>query len=174
MIFGGAGGVLFYNQHIANQYKSAFRKETDKADYERQYKQYAVIPQPRINDVKLNVDIWPAQRTLNVKGRYVLQNKGTQPVSDIIVSQDNATTLYRVRFDQPVRNGLQDRTLGFYTYKLSKPLAPGALLAMEFELRYEPRGILGLGQDTPGDRQRHLLQQRHHAAHRLPAGLGTE
>jgi ABC-type transport system involved in multi-copper enzyme maturation permease subunit len=149
LIFAGAGGVLFYNQHIANHYKSAYRKETDKADYERRYKQYAVIPQPRINDVKLSVDIWPAQRTLNVKGRYVLQNKGTQPVSDIIVSQDNATTLYRVRFDQPVRNGLQDRALGFYTYKLSKPLAPGALLAMEFELSYEPRGILGLGQDTP-------------------------
>jgi ABC-type transport system involved in multi-copper enzyme maturation permease subunit len=149
LLFAGAGGVLLYNQQVANTYQSAHRKETDKADYERKYKQYAVLPQPRITDVKLNVDIWPAQRTLNIKGRYLLQNKGTQPVTDIIVTQDSNNTLYQVRFDQPVRNGLQDRSLGFYTYKLSKPLAPGAQLAMEFDLSYAPGGILGLGRDTP-------------------------
>ncbi|NYE63864.1 ABC-type transport system involved in multi-copper enzyme maturation permease subunit [Duganella sp. 1224] len=149
LIFGGAGGVLFYNQHVARSYQSAYDKESDKADYERKYKQYAVLPQPRITDVKLNVELWPAQRTLAVKGRYLLQNKSTQPVTDIIVSQDNLASQYQVRFDQPVRDGLQDRALGFYTYKLSKPLAPGAQLAMDFELRYAPGGILGLGRDTP-------------------------
>ncbi|MRW83644.1 hypothetical protein GJ698_05990 [Pseudoduganella sp. FT26W] len=149
LIFAGAGGVLFYNQHVANFYKSAYHKEAEKADYERQYKQYAQLPQPRINDVQLNVDIWPDQRTLAIKGRYILQNRGTQPVTDIIVSQDNNIARYQVRFDQTVRNGLQDADLGFYTYKLSKPLAPGAQLAMEFDIRYAPQGILGLGRDTP-------------------------
>ncbi|MRW93958.1 hypothetical protein GJ699_28610 [Duganella sp. FT80W] len=149
LIFLGAGGVLFYNQHIANCYKSNYHKETDKADYERKYKQYAVIPQPRITDVQLGVDMWPEQRTLVIKGRYTLQNKTAQPVSDIIVSQDNNVAQYRVRFGQEVRNGLQDSELGFYSYKLSKPLAPGAQLSMDFEIRYAPQGILGIGQDTP-------------------------
>ena len=149
LIFGGAGGVLFYNQYVADCFKSAYHKEAEKADYERKYKQYAVLPQPRITDVKMNVEIWPEQRALIVKGRYLLQNKTTQPVSDIIITQDNSVAQYRVRFSQEVRNGLQDRELGFYSYKLSKPLAPGAQLAMEFELNYSPQGIFGLGRDTP-------------------------
>jgi hypothetical protein len=100
LIFAGAGGVLFYNQYVADCYKSAYHKEAEKASYERKYKQYAVLPQPRITDVKLNVDIWPEQRALIVKGRYTLQNKTTQPVTDIIVTQDNSVAQYHVRFSQ--------------------------------------------------------------------------
>ena len=149
LIFAGAGAVLFYNQHVADCYKSAYDKEEEKASYERKYKQYAVLPQPRITDVKLNVDIWPEQRTLIVKGSYTLQNKGKQAITDIIVTQDNSVAQYHVRFGQQVRNGLQDSALGFYTYKLTTPLAPGAQLAMEFEVSYTPQGILGMGRDTP-------------------------
>ncbi|TFW31261.1 ABC transporter permease/M1 family aminopeptidase [Duganella callida] len=149
LIFAGAGGVLFYNQQVANHYKSAYDKETDKAQYETRYKQYAALPQPRITDVKLSVEILPEQRTLVVKGRYQLINKTAQPVTDIIVSQDNTVSHYGVRFSQEVRNGLQDRDRGFYTYKLSQPLAPGARMTMEFDIGYAPGGIFGLGQDTP-------------------------
>jgi hypothetical protein len=149
LIFASAGGVLFYNQYVADCFKSAYHKEAEKADYERKYKQYAVLPQPRITDVKLNVDIWPDKRMLIVKGSYTLLNKSTQPVSDIIVSQDNGVAQYRVRFSQEVRNGLQDGELGFYSYKLVKPLAPGEQLTMEFDISYSPLGILGLGRDTP-------------------------
>jgi hypothetical protein len=149
LIFASAGGVLFYNQYVADCFKSAYHKEAEKADYERKYKQYSVLPQPRITDVKLNVDIWPDKRMLIVKGSYTLLNKSTQPVSDIIVSQDNGVAQYRVRFSQEVRNGLQDGELGFYSYKLVKPLAPGEQLTMEFDISYSPLGILGLGRDTP-------------------------
>jgi ABC-2 type transport system permease protein len=149
LIFGTAGGVLFYNMHVANCYKSAYHKDAEKADYERKYKQYAAIPQPRITDVKLDVAIMPETRSLLAKGRYVLQNKTTQPIGDLIVYQDNTVSRYQVRFSRQVRNGLQDSALGFYSYKLATPLAPGAQLAMDFEVTYAPQGILGMGQDTP-------------------------
>jgi hypothetical protein len=149
LIFGGAGGVLFYNTHIATPYKSAYAKDSEKADYERKYKQYAAIPQARITDVKLDVAIMPETRSLLVKGRYVLQNKTAQPISDVVVYQDNTATRYGARFSQEVRAGLKDSELGFYSYKLVKPLAPGERLAMEFEVGYVPKGILGMGQDTP-------------------------
>ena len=149
LIFAATGGVVFYNTHIATPYKSAYDKDAEKASYERQYKQYAVLPQPRITDVVLNVDIVPEKRTLLVKGRYLLVNKTAQPVTDIIVSQDNSVTQYHVRFSQEAHNGVQDARLGFYSYKLVKPLAPGAQMAMDFEISYAPQGILGMGQDTP-------------------------
>ncbi|NRR32593.1 hypothetical protein HSX11_20705 [Oxalobacteraceae bacterium] len=148
-IFLGAGGVLFYNLHIANCYKSPYQKDEDRADYERQYRKFAAAPQPRVSDVALNVDIEPQQRSLHIKGRYLLQNKTGQVITDVMVQQDSSATIRALRFGEASRPGLKDSDLGFYSYRLSKPLAPGAELSMEFELDFAPKGILGLGQDTP-------------------------
>ncbi|MES2261866.1 MAG: M1 family aminopeptidase [Pseudomonadota bacterium] len=148
-IFTGAGGVLFYNLHIANHYKSAYRQDAERADYERQYKRLADLAQPRITDVKLGIEIAPEQRRLQVKGRYLLENKSAQPIAEIYVQQDPRADLRPLRFGQVTHLRLNDRELGFYSYRLGTPLAPGASIALEFELDYAPKGILGLGQDTP-------------------------
>jgi len=149
LVFVGAGSVVFYNTHVAHCFKSAYQKDAERADYERKYKKFAVVPQPRITDVKLDVAIVPDQRSLVVKGRYLLENKTAQPITDVLVYQDNSTTQLKVRFSQDARPGFQDDDLGFYSYKLAKPLAPGAQLTMEFDVVYLPGGILGMGQDTP-------------------------
>ena len=148
-IFLGAGSVLFYNLHIANCYKSAYRQLADRADYERKYKALASLAQPRITDVQLAVAIEPEQRRLQVKGRYMLENKSTQPITDIYVTQDIRADLKPLRFGQVARLKSKDEDLGVYSYTLSTPLAPGARMPLEFELEYAPKGILGLGQDTP-------------------------
>lgn len=149
LVFGGAGGLLYYNTHVANRFESGWQKDAARAAYERLYRQYLTLPQARITDVKLDVAIDPAQRTLVVKGRYLLQNKGSQPVTDVIVYQDSKASSYSVRFSQASRPGLRDTLLGFYSYKLVTPLAPGEKLAMDFDLAYQPQGILGLGGETP-------------------------
>jgi hypothetical protein len=149
LVFAGAGAVVFYNTHIVNRYQSTWQKDADRANYERKYQQYAALPQPRITDVRLGVTITPETRSLAVQGRYILQNKTARPVTDIIVHQDATATSWRARFSVPVRTGLHDADLGFYTYKLATPLAPGARIALEFDVGYTPRGILGMGQDTP-------------------------
>lgn len=149
LVFASAGGVLYYSTHVLNRYQSAYQKDAGLADYERQYRQYLALPQARITDVKLDVAIEPAQRALTVKGRYLLQNKGSQPVTDVILYQDPKASSLNVRFSQATRAGLRDSLLGFYSYKLVTPLAPGDKLAMDFDLSFRPQGILGLGEDTP-------------------------
>ncbi|MDQ4629545.1 ABC transporter permease/M1 family aminopeptidase [Janthinobacterium lividum] len=148
LLFLGTGTVLFYVFHVANDYKSEFARDADRASVERQYRKFAATPQPRITDVKLDVAIYPAQRTLAVTGRYVLQNKTSLPISHIFVQQDPTSNM-RLRFDARVHPGLDDGKLGFYSYRLAAPLAPGATLGLDFDVRYAPRGIFGLGQDTP-------------------------
>jgi ABC-2 type transport system permease protein len=149
LIFAGAGGVVFYNTHIANRYASAFQKDAERASYERLYRQYRNLPQARIVSVRLEVAIEPAQRSLGVKGHYLLQNKTSQPITDVMLYQDPLSSAFNVRFSAPARNGLQDTLRGFYSYKLVTPLAPGEQLGMDFDLSYRPRGILGMGSDTP-------------------------
>ncbi|WUR14152.1 M1 family aminopeptidase [[Empedobacter] haloabium] len=149
LLFLGTGTVLFYNLNIANRFETAYRQAADRADYEKRYKRVAALAQPRIADVKLTVDIEPAQRRLVVKGRYLLENRTAQPIGTVYVTQEPHGALRPVRFGVPARVTLDDAPLGFHAYALATPLAPGARLAMEFELVYEPKGIFGLGQDTP-------------------------
>jgi ABC-type transport system involved in multi-copper enzyme maturation permease subunit len=149
LIFAGTGGILYYNLQIANDYKTTFHRDADAAKYERKYKQVLDLPQPRITDVKLNVDIVPEQRTLMVKGRYTLENKTAAPITTLYVQQNALADFAPLRFSRTARRVLNDTELGFYSYRLDQPLAPGERLAMEFTVSYAPHGILGLGQDTP-------------------------
>ena len=148
LIFVSSGAVLFYVFHVANDYKSDYARDADRASFERQYRKFAATPQPKVTDVKLDVAIYPAQRTLAVKGRYMLQNKTSLPISHILVQQDPSSSM-RLRFDSRVHPGLDDKRLGFYSYRLATPLAPGATLGLDFDIDYAPRGVFGLGQDTP-------------------------
>jgi hypothetical protein len=148
-IFIGAGGFIYYNLDVLNDYKTTFQNDTDRANYERLYKQYKDLPQPRISEVRLNVDIMPRQRSLAVKGSYQLVNKSAVPVSEIFIYEDSKALIRALRFGVRASPALKDRELGFYSFRLARPLAPGAALAMEFELAFAPGGMLGLGQDTP-------------------------
>ena len=147
-IFLVAGSILFYTFHIANDYQSGYARDADRASFEHQYRKLAAAPQPRIADVKLDVAIYPAQRTLKVKGRYLLENRSAVPISQIFIQQDPTASM-RLRFDTRVHPGLDDTRLGFYSYRLAAPLLPGATLGLDFDVDYAPRGVLGLGQDTP-------------------------
>ena len=148
-IFLGAGGILFYNLHVVNDYKSNYGKDAERADFERRYWRIANLAQPRITDVKLDLALVPEQRRLHAKGRYVLQNKTTQPITEIYIQQDPRATLRTLRLSQPSQRRLDDTVLGFSSYRLAQPLAAGASVALEFDLDYAPKGFFGLGQDTP-------------------------
>jgi len=50
--FIGTGSILFYFYNILNTYKNTYDKQTDRANYEKQYKQFEALPQPRITTSK--------------------------------------------------------------------------------------------------------------------------
>jgi ABC-2 type transport system permease protein len=148
-VMAGTGAILYYNLNVANTFQSTFRLDADRAGYERKYKATAGVAQPRITDVRLRVEIMPAERRLLVKGHYLLANRGGAPLTAIYVSIDPQADLRSLRFGTASRVTLADRELGFYRHTLAQPLAPGATLALEFEMSYAPNGFFGLGKDTP-------------------------
>ncbi len=147
-MFGGVGAMLYYSL-CNNNVETAFARDSRHASYERKYKSVAGVAQPRITDVRLGVDIRPGQRALHVSGAYVLTNKGSAPVSDIYLHQDHRATIGRLRFGQQARALLNDPELGFHSYRLATPLAPGASIELHFELSFAPKGLLGVVADTP-------------------------
>ena len=56
------GSVIFYSTNVVNEYRTRLDDEARQANYEKQYKQYEQRAQPRITDVKVNVDVFPSRR----------------------------------------------------------------------------------------------------------------
>ncbi|MCC2958121.1 hypothetical protein LK542_21080 [Massilia sp. IC2-477] len=147
LIFAGTGALLAYELH-AGRFQTSAQQERQRAEYELRYRRYASLPQPRISDVKLAVDIHPEQRSLRVKGTYQLENRTGKPLQDVILYQDRRANL-EFNLSQPARPVQADPERGFYHFRLAEPLAPGARIALEFRVSYVPGGLLGLGRDTP-------------------------
>ncbi|MES2299696.1 MAG: M1 family aminopeptidase [Pseudomonadota bacterium] len=148
-IFAASGAVMFYSLNVKGGFQTAFQKDEQRASYERKYRHLAGAPQPRITAVRLALDIMPRERSLSVKGHYTLQNKGTAPVDTIYLSVPTNASVASLKLGQKVWPQLRDAELGFYSYRLSAPLAAGASTDMDFELAYTPHGAHGLGAETP-------------------------
>lgn len=146
-LFAGTGGFLAW-ELAQGGYLTTYRSELLRAEYEKRYHGFARLAQPRIVDVRLDAAIHPEQRSLQVKGHYVLENRSGAPIRDIVLYQQRGAQL-GTRFGQPATSVAQDPERGFYHYRLATPLAPGARLALDFTLGYAPRGLLGLGSNTP-------------------------
>jgi len=147
VIFVGVGSLLAYDLH-AGGYRTSAGLERLRAEYELRYHRYAGLPQPRIADVSLTVDIRPEARALTVRGAYQMENRSGKPVRDVVLYQQRGARL-AVGFSEPAQLVLADAEHGFYHYRLLRPLAPGARMAMNFRVDYEPGGLLGMGRDTP-------------------------
>ncbi|MCS0582490.1 M1 family aminopeptidase [Massilia pinisoli] len=147
LVFAASGALLWYNLVHQGAYQTAWHKEQVRADYELRYKRYAALPQPRVTDADLQVDIHPDTRTLKVHGFYQLENRTGVAVRDVVLFQKPGPEL-RPRFSQPARLLRADAEHGIYRYLLASPLQPGARMTLEFDLLDTPGGILGLGRDT--------------------------
>jgi ABC-2 type transport system permease protein len=147
-LFAGMGALLWYNLEVVGDYRTAYRKDALRAQYEQRYKPLATLPQPRIVATDLQVDISPQARSLLVKGVYELENHTAAPLADLILYQDSSSA-FVPGFSQAARLVTADRAHGFYRYRLATPLQPGQRLALSFTLEWAPGGVLGLGKDTP-------------------------
>lgn len=147
-IFVLTGAAIFYFTNVLNTYQNQFAQQTDNAQYEKRYKQYASQAQPRISDVKLHVDLYPETRSAHIKGNYQLVNRSKQAIQEIFITQKEDIDIIKMEFDLASEKNIADGKLGFHSYKLKKPLAAGEKLTLNFELDIKPKNFLGMSQGS--------------------------
>jgi ABC-type transport system involved in multi-copper enzyme maturation permease subunit len=125
-----SGVFIFYNTNILNKYIPSDKSDRYQADYEKKYKKYENLLQPRITDVKADVDIYPYERSLQIKETCILKNKSEAPIETVHLSLNSDLTIHEIRL--PGRLETADRDLGYYIYRLASPLKPGATLELGF------------------------------------------
>ena len=144
IVFVSSGSYIYYNTNVKNKYLNSDENKAESANYEKTLKKYALLPQPRITDVRVQVDIFPETRDFTATGRYILKNKTNQPIHQIHLQTYPADEMQVNQLTLSVPNRLDDRyTTGFdyRMYHLDKPMRPGDSLTLDFKLIYRTNGF---------------------------------
>jgi hypothetical protein len=144
----GVGGFIFYNTNVLNTFRTGYQSEELQARYERDYKQYENLPQPRIVVSTVDVDLFPKRGEAAAKGEYELVNKTSTAIETLHVQVPAEAKVRALEFDPPAALEKDDADLGYRIYRLAAPLQPGAPLTCRYELSYEKHGFDNDGPDT--------------------------
>jgi ABC-2 type transport system permease protein len=142
--FVASGAYIFYNTNVLNRYRTQDEGEKQQAEYEKKYKTYERLEQPRITAVQADVDIYPERRTVDIRGSYTLVNKWQKPVTELHVTMppDRITKTITI---PGATVSMEDKENGYTIYKLSSPIPPGASLPLQFTVHVERKGFVNNG-----------------------------
>ncbi|MFQ5668974.1 MAG: M1 family aminopeptidase [Acidobacteriota bacterium] len=137
----GAGGFIYYNTNVLNTYRSGNDTEKLQARYEKEFKQYEGLPQPRITKVSLQVNLYPETGRVDAEGTYQFVNRTGKPIERLHVLLDRSAVIDRMEFGGGGKLEQEDSELGYTIYALAHPLAPGAASTLDFSLEFPHKGF---------------------------------
>ena len=144
-LLGATGGFIFYNTNVLNDYTSTAGAAAWRARYEQLYGRYKGIPQPRLANTSLHVELYPRQRQVAIRGTYLLVNRHAAALDSIHVHTAAGVATEAVRFDRMATPVRADGEFGYYTYVLEKPLQPGDSLRLSFRVLSSQQGFTNGG-----------------------------
>lgn len=132
--FVAIGVFVFRNTHGLYHYTTHDQRQRLAAQYEKDYRKYMGMAQPRITDVKVNVAIYPARRRADITGHYTLANKHDRPIDTLLVQLPVPDSReFKLDLDFAAHTTtLADAKQGFFLYKLKTPLQPGSSMPFTF------------------------------------------
>jgi ABC-2 type transport system permease protein len=140
LVAAGSGAWFYLNAHIRNEFLTTKQQRDIQADYERSFKRYERLPQPKIIAADANIDLDPDHRSFSGQGHFVLQNKTAQPIPQIHIT-DGPQSVSQVQFDRPFHLVSRAPRDLYSIYQLETPLAPGDKLNLTFHVEYLSRGF---------------------------------
>lgn len=129
-----------HNTQVLNTYLTASQQEDLAERYERELKgRHEPLSQPRVTDVKYEIDLVPERRSMELRGTQTLVNRSTTPQSELClntaIGYETTIQVERGR----LRQELPD--LHYQVYQLDPPLQPGESLQMTYTVKYTARGF---------------------------------
>jgi ABC-type transport system involved in multi-copper enzyme maturation permease subunit len=137
--FAATGTWIFYNTKVLNQLIGPKDQLALQADYEKNYKQFDRLLQPRVRSDKYWVDIFPQTRNVTMRVQEELYNPYAQPLTEIHYSVD-------LRYDTDIQIpgatlAKNDTRLFYRIYHFTPPLQPGESRTAVFTVKSKNRGF---------------------------------
>lgn len=128
------GSFIYYNTTTLNSYLPKNERRAVMAAFERNYKKFEKVKQPRITSVNNTVDIFPQERKVSFKGNWWLKNIHSKPIDTIIYNLAETFNITNKKIDFSISSKfiVENDFYGFYVLKLNKPLQAGDSMQLNF------------------------------------------
>ena len=133
-------GFVYYNTKVLNTYDSSDQTEKNQVAYEKQYKKYENLAQPKYYKFEYNIDLIPENRSFKANVSGWARNISNKTISELHFNMPSLTDTLRIEIPG-AKMKLNDDKLGYRIYTLAKPLQPKDSLKINFVLATETKGF---------------------------------
>lgn len=144
----GLGAFIYHNTNVLNVYRGSDDREALQAEYERDYKQYEYLPQPRVVASEVKVDLYPERGHMRATGSYELVNHNAVNVEQVHLYVNDQVTVHSLGFDRASEVVSDDLRMRYQVHRLAEPLRPGASMTLNFDVAYDREGFGNNGRLT--------------------------
>jgi ABC-2 type transport system permease protein len=130
--FIGLGYAIYHQIAVVKPFITDKEQEQRQIKYEKEYKRFTDYPQPRITDVRVEMNIFPKERNYDATAHYIMVNKSNRSIDSIFVNyQRNFRAIVFSKENNLIKT---DTSLRFNTYKLKQPLQPGDSILVDIKV----------------------------------------
>jgi len=127
------GSFVYYNTEILNKHESSKEEENEQIDYEKQFKKYETLVQPRFYKFDYTIDILPETRSLTAKVEAWAKNTSTTEIKELHFTMPLLTDSIKIGIPGS-KIKLNNKRLKYRIYTLQKPLAPNDSIKITIDL----------------------------------------
>jgi hypothetical protein len=124
LLFLCCAAFVYYNTQILNTYITNDEFEKRSEQYERKYKKYEGVAQPKIVRVNYTIDLMPYERNLFSRSEIWLKNKTNEVIREVHFTMPISIDSVTLTIPGAALK-LRDNELYYRIYELHKPLYPG-------------------------------------------------
>jgi hypothetical protein len=138
--FISCAGFVYYNTKVLNTYDSEKVLEQKQVSYEKKYKQYQNLIQPRFYKFDYNINIFPKERSLTANVKAYAHNASNQNIRELHFTMPQIPDSVTILIENASLQS-DDTELDYRIYSLNQELKPGDSLQIEFKVSRITRGF---------------------------------
>ncbi|WP_166924871.1 ABC transporter permease/M1 family aminopeptidase [Flavobacterium poyangense] len=124
-----AANHIYQTVNVQNQFSSREEERRSDADYEKKYKKYENLPQPKIQHINLVLNLSPEQRLLQYHAAIKVTNPYDSPIISLHIEWVDFLKIENISCeDKSLKKISNDDLFGHAIYQLEKPLLPGEIM----------------------------------------------
>ena len=133
-------GFVYYNTKVLNKYDSEKEQENKQVDYEKSYKKYEHLVQPRFYKYDYVIDLMPYERSMKASIDAWARNISNQPITELHFTMPQIPDSVNVIIKGSTLK-LDDTRLDYRIYALAAPLKPNDSIQIRFDVSRITRGF---------------------------------
>jgi len=131
---------VYYNTKILNKFDSEKEQENKQVEYERSYKKYEGLVQPRFYRYNYTIDLMPYERSMKAVIEAYARNTSGQAIRELHFSLPQIPDSVKIMITGS-KVKLNDTRLGYRIYTLNAPLMPNDSILIRFKVSRMTRGF---------------------------------